>query len=91
MTDDYVSQIVNGTNALNKVVFQVLAEQAQQAIKESPKYVYYSWNLTAYEQQLIYESLIDKFPILITVYNPKSAGRYVIKVKVPNVNFDVLD
>lgn len=91
MTDDYVVKITNGTNAVNEVVYRVLNESASKTFKEHPVYVTYSWNLTAYEHRIIYEGLIDNFPILLTVYNPKLAGPNFIKVKVPDVDFDVLD
>ncbi|KAL4512875.1 hypothetical protein ABPG72_017560 [Tetrahymena utriculariae] len=88
---DYVYRLQNSTDRINEVLHPVLKEYASKEINEDVEYYQCRWNTTANNCTFTYEGLNSGRPILLNVYNPTVARSIVVKIKVPNVSFSIVD
>lgn len=60
-------------------------------INENLNFYHYNWNNSATEWNVAYDSLVNNKPVVLTVYNPGVQREEILKIKVPQVKFNVLD
>lgn len=88
---DYVFRLQNSTDRINEVLHPVFEEFTARDINEEIKYSQCRWNSTANNCTVTYDGLISGQTVLLNVYNPTVKRSIVVKVKVPNVAFSLLD
>lgn len=68
-----------------------MEEFAARDVNENIRYSQCRWNSTANNCTVTYNSLIDGKTVLLNVYNPTIKRSIVVKIKVPNISFSLID
>ncbi|KAL4481724.1 hypothetical protein ABPG74_007813 [Tetrahymena malaccensis] len=88
---DYQYRLQNSTDRINEVLHPMMEEFTERDINENVKYSQCKWNSTADKCSETYKTLNSGKTVLINVYNPSVARSIIVKVKVPNVIFTLIN
>lgn len=91
VANDYVYTLTKGLGIFNNIMFAVLREQSLANVQELLSFSYCNWNVSTPNCKCVYNSIINKNPVVVAVYNQALNKTTTLKIKVPGVLVDVLD